>query len=98
MVDFVAKRSVKDAGRITFRDIFSAVHTDDNDIVRVLDLDLPQLRKNVDAIDSTISPKVEKNDAATKALERKRLSAGVDPVKTWRKLRSANSRQVREWL
>jgi hypothetical protein len=59
-----AERRFEYPGRFPLCDIFSTVNSDDDDVVRISLLDLPQLRKNVDAVDSAIGPEIEENDLA----------------------------------
>lgn len=87
----VPKGRLTNTGCLALRDIFAAMHSNDNNVVGILLFDLPQLRQNVNAVDSAIGPEIEEDHTATQALERERLSTGVNPVETRRKLRSPNA-------
>jgi hypothetical protein len=70
------------------------VDADHHDITLVLIFDLPQLRKNVDAVYSAIRPEVEKHDFAPKTRERDAVAASVNPIETSWKLRRANAGKI----
>jgi hypothetical protein len=94
MGDFVAPRRVTNTGRIALCDIFAAVHPYDSYVAGIPLLDLPQLRKNVNAIDSAVRPEVEKDHVTPKTFQRERLFACMDPVEARREFGCANTRQV----
>jgi hypothetical protein len=50
------------------------VHSDHRNVARILPLDLPQLRKNMDAVDSTVRPEVEQDDTPAQLVKGKRVS------------------------
>ncbi|MDQ6770494.1 MAG: hypothetical protein M3Z54_10970 [Gemmatimonadota bacterium] len=93
----IAKRCLVNPGRLALGDIFSAVDSDYYHIVGVLFFDLPQLRKDVQAVDSAVRPEIQKDYPATKAFHCKRVSTGVNPVEARRKFRRANAGQLRDW-
>lgn len=67
------------------------MYSDDRYIVRVLLFDLPQLREDVQAVDSAIGPEIQKDYLAPKPFQRERFSTGMNPVEARRKFRRANA-------
>jgi hypothetical protein len=76
----VAKARFEDPVCFALRDIFSAMNTDDDDIICILFFDLPQLRKDVYAVDSAIRPEVEQYDFPAQRLQRQRFASRMYPV------------------
>ena len=70
--------------------VFAAVHTDDRDPRSVSFLELPQLRKNMDAVDSAVGPEIEKEQFAAEVGERQTTSTGVHPIERIWKIGGAN--------
>ena len=66
---------------------------DDDDVVRIPLLDLPQLRKDVNAVDSAIGPEIEENDLATQILDAQLLTTRVNPVEARREVRGSDARK-----
>jgi hypothetical protein len=98
MCDVIAQTSFPDAGSIALGDIFATVHTDDRYIARILLLDLPQLRKNMNAVDSAIRPEVEQDHVSAQLGQTKRIPTSVKPVEALWEFRRANPRDIRDWL
>lgn len=90
----VPDRSLANARGFALGDIFAAVHSDDSDITGILPFDLPQLRKDVNAVDSAVSPEVEQDDFAAELRERERGTVRVDPVESRWEFGRANTRQI----
>lgn len=78
--------------RLPFRDIFAAMHSNDDHILGVPFFDLPQLRKDVDTVDSAVGPEVEKDYLPAQARQRQSFAAGMNPVEPGRELWRANTR------
>jgi hypothetical protein len=91
MCYLVAKRCLANPGCLALGDIFAAVHSDNGYVVRILLFDLPQLRKNVHAVDSSVGPEIQKDYLALKSFQRDRFSTGMNPVEARRKFRCANT-------
>jgi hypothetical protein len=70
----------QDPGSFPLGDIFSTVNTDDDDVVTIIFFDLPQLRENVDAVDSAVRPEVEQYDFPAELLQAQRVATGMDPI------------------
>jgi hypothetical protein len=70
------------------------MNSDDDNVVRVPLLDLPQLRKNVDAVDSAIGPEIEENDFAAQVVDAQLLASCMNPVETPRKVGGSNAREI----
>jgi hypothetical protein len=87
----VTERRLADPGCLALRDIFATMHTNDDDIILVPLFDLPQLRKDVYAVDSAISPEIQEDDSAAKFRELDGFSAGIDPVETRWKFRGTDT-------
>ncbi|HUQ97977.1 MAG TPA: hypothetical protein VM166_00900 [Gemmatimonadaceae bacterium] len=66
----------------------------DNNVVGETLLDLPQLRKNVDAVYSPIGPEIEENHLSAQAVNTQRLTVGMNPVQATRKIRGSNARKI----
>jgi hypothetical protein len=83
-------RRLADAVSDALRQVLAAVHSDDRDVPRVLLLELPQLRKYVDAVDSAVRPEVEEEQLPAEVGEREATAAGVDPVHVGREVGRAD--------
>jgi hypothetical protein len=70
------------------------VHADDRQLFGESLLELPQLREDVDAVDSPIGPEVEDRHLAAEVGERERSAAGPDPVETFGKLGGAYAWEI----
>jgi hypothetical protein len=81
---------VTDTHRISLSDVLPAVHTDDGDGLGEPLLELPQLRKHMDAVDSAVGPEVEEQQLAAEVAECEAPTAGVQPVEGVGKVWSAN--------
>src|SRR5687768_10194848 len=75
-----ANGCVANARRLPLGDVLTAVHTDDGDGPGEPLLELPQLRKHMDAVDSAVGPEVEEQHLAAEIGEREAPTAGVQPV------------------
>jgi hypothetical protein len=89
-----AKRGFKNPGCLALRDIFAAVYSDDDNVIRISLFDLPQLRENMDAIDSAIGPEIEKHYLAAQLLDTQCLAVGMNPIETLGKIGSSNARKI----
>ena len=89
-----AQARVADVRRDAFLRELSAVNADDGNFRRVFLLELPQLRKDMDAVDSAIGPEIEEQELTAKVGEGKFPTAGVDPLQGVGKIRRANRRRV----
>lgn len=58
------------------------MNADYNQLSREPLFQLPQLRKFVEAVDSSVGPEVEKHHLAAQILEPDRAVSGVDPVES----------------
>ncbi len=85
-----AIRGVTNASGIALSGELPAVHADHRYRVGEPCIELPQLRKYVDAVDSAIRPEVEDEDPPTQLLERERAAARIDPVEHVREARGAH--------
>lgn len=94
MLYAIPDRRLANARRLALGDIFATVHSDDSDITGVLLFDLPQLREDVNAVDSAIGPEVEQDDFATQLRQCEWVALRVDPVESRREIWSANARQL----
>src|SRR5256885_17059518 len=61
------------------------VHADDGELLAPLALELPQLRKDVQAVDSAEGPEVEQDQLAVQVAEGER-APGVEPVGVGREI------------
>src|SRR3954463_10208022 len=93
-----AKGCFQDSGCLALRDIFAAMDSDDDNVIRIAFLDLPQLRKNVDAVDSPVGPEIEQNHLPAQFLDAQRLTTSVNPVQTSGKVRGSDARKIGDWL
>jgi hypothetical protein len=67
------------------------VHTDDGDGLGKSLLELPQLRKHMNAVDSAVRPEVEEQHLAAEVSEREPPTTGVQPVERVGKVRGSDS-------
>jgi hypothetical protein len=93
--NLIPQRRLTNSGGLSFCDIFAAVYSDHDDVVWKLLLDLPQLRKNVDAVYSAIRPEIQKNHLPADAFQRKGFATRMNPVETLREFGRANAGQIR---
>lgn len=70
--------------------VFAAVDADDDERVCEFFFEPPQLRKNVNAVDSPIRPEIEQDDLSPQVDEPQRPVAGMNPVQVRRKFRGSN--------
>ena len=73
-----------------------ALNADDDQLPGILRFKLPQLRKDMDAVDSPIGPEVQEYDLSAQVGESQRPAAGMHPVEIIGKLGGANSGCRRE--
>ncbi len=71
--------------------VLTAVHSDDDERICELFFELPQLRKNVNAVDSTVRPEIEQDDLSPQVDEPQRPVACMNPVQIRREFRRSNS-------
>jgi hypothetical protein len=64
------------------------VHPYDGDVARVLLLELPQLRKYVNAVDSAVGPEVEEEQLPAEVGEREPAAARMNPLEIRREVGS----------
>ena len=64
VLDAEALRRGGDVGRHAFGAELAGVHADDDQLIRVVFFQLPQLRQYVDAVDSAVGPEVEQHQLA----------------------------------
>ena len=64
----------------------AALDANDCNIIGISLFELPQLRKNVDTVDSAVGPEIEQEELAAKIGELKPAAAGVDPVERVREI------------
>jgi hypothetical protein len=74
---------------------FRGMDPDDRQVVREFAFEIPQLRNDVDAIDSAVGPEVENDDFAAQLPDRQRRR--IEPLEIGRKFRSANGAGVEIW-
>jgi hypothetical protein len=91
MDDFIPERRIANAKTLSLGDVLSAVDADDRYVFGVVLLDLPQLRKNVNAVDSAVRPEIQEDYSAAKFSELDAFPAGMDPVEARRKFRGTNA-------
>jgi hypothetical protein len=94
MLNAIADGSLPNTRGLALRDIFSAVDSHDSDFVGILILDLPQLRKDVNTVDSAIGPEIQQYYSSAKLRQRERGAVGVNPVKARWEVRGSNARQI----
>jgi hypothetical protein len=70
--------------------VLAAVNADDDELVGEFFFELPQLRKNVNAVDSTIRPEIEQHDLSPQVDEPKRLVPRMNPVQIRWEFRRSN--------
>ena len=75
---------------LPLRRVLAAVNANHGEIVWKLVLELPQLREDMDAVDSAIGPEVEQQHLPAKVSEREPSSARVDPVERVGEIGSAD--------
>jgi hypothetical protein len=66
------------------------MNTDYNELCCKPFFELPQLRKDVNAVDSPISPEIEEQDLAAKIGYTERATSCMNPIERRRKIRCAN--------
>jgi hypothetical protein len=91
MAYVVTESCLANPGCLALCDIFAAMDTNDHDIVGVPPFDLPQLRKNVNTVDSAVRPEIQEDYSAAKFSELDAFPAGMDPVEARRKFRGTNA-------
>ena len=70
--------------------VLAAVHADDDERIREFLFELPQLRKNVNAVDSTVRPEIEQDDFSPQVEEPQRALRCVNPVQIRREFGCSN--------
>jgi hypothetical protein len=70
--------------------VLAAVNAYDNEPVGEFFFELPQLRKNVNAVDSTVGPEIEQNDLSPQVNEPQGPVACVNPIQIRREFRRSN--------
>lgn len=70
--------------------VLAAVYTDDDERVCEFLFELPQLRKNVNAVDSTVRPEIEQDDFPPQVDEPQRPFACVNPIQVRWEFRRTN--------
>jgi hypothetical protein len=85
-----SNRRVANALGDSFGGVLPAMHTDDGDRIAEPLLELPQLRKHMDAVDSAVGPEVEEQQLAAEIGERESPAVGVQPVERIREVGSTN--------
>ena len=88
MIDVEALCGLADARRLPLRDVFATVHADDHDVPRESALELPQLREDVQAIDSAVRPEIQQDHFAAEGIQRQRSPTRIYPIEVGRKRRS----------
>ena len=83
MADRQPPHRVGDGGRLLLAGKLRRVNADDHQLAAVLSLQLPQLRDDVQTVDSAEGPEVEHHDLAAQLAQRQR-AIGVDPVQAGR--------------
>ena len=71
--------------------VLAAVHADDDKRVCEFLFELPQLRKNVNAVDSTVRPEIEQDDFPPQVDEPQRSVPCVNPIQIRWEFRRPNS-------
>jgi hypothetical protein len=92
--NLIPQQRLTNSGGLLFRDIFAVVNSDHDDVVWKLPLDLPQLRKNVDAVYSAIRPETQKNHLPADAFQRKGFATRMNPVETLREFGRGDAGQI----
>ena len=85
---------IANAGCLTLSRELAAVDADHRDLAREQLLELPQLRKDMNAVDSAVGPEIQQQQLATKVGEREPATARVHPVECIGKLGSADWRSI----
>ena len=88
-----ADGGVSNALAVALRGVLAAMNTDDRDGIGEALLDLPQLREDMDAVDSAIRPEVEQQQLPAEVAEGEPATAGVKPVEGVRKVGCADGRK-----
>ena len=81
---------VVDPASDSFGMILPAVYSNHNDLAGVFQFELPQLRENMNTVNSTVGPEIEKDDLASQIGELEFLAAGMNPVEVVWKLGRSN--------
>ena len=79
--------------RVSFGDVFAAMDTYDGDRLGEPLLELPQLRKHMDAVDSAVGPEIEKQQLPTKVGERQCATFRVNPFEARGEIRGSYGRR-----
>jgi hypothetical protein len=74
----------------SFGMILPAVNTNHDELAGVFQFELPQLRENMDAVNSTVGPEVEEDNLAPQIGKFEFLTSGVNPVEVIWKLGRSN--------
>ena len=90
MLDSEANRGITNPFCHTLSVILAAVDAYDDQRVSKFLFELPQLRENVNAIDSTVRPEIEQDDLSSQVDEPQRLIARVNPVEIGSEFRRSN--------
>src|SRR3989442_11124709 len=85
MADVEAEDGGADGVGLPLAQELRRVHTDDGELLAPLALELPQLRKDVQAVDSAEGPEVEQDQLAVQVAEGER-APGVEPVGVGREI------------
>ena len=94
VLDLVAQGRLANPGRLALRDIFAAMHSDHDQVGRKPLFDLPQLRKDVNAVYSAVRPEIEEDNFASQTFQCEGMAIGVYPIEARWKFGRSHSRYV----
>ena len=89
MFDLIAENDAADVFSVFFVFKFGGVNADDYQFIRILFLELLQIRNDVHAVDATVSPKIQQHDFAFQGGERQRF-VSIQPTAIAFEFRGAN--------
>ena len=96
VLDAKPNRCVTNAIRYALGRVFPTVDADYCNLACEALLELPQLRKDVNAVDSAVRPEIEDEQLAAVIREGARHSSGVQPIETGGEVGRANGRRFHD--
>jgi hypothetical protein len=90
VLDSQTNRRIANPPCYSFSVVLAAVYADDDERICEFLFELPQLRKNVNAVDSTVRPEIEQDDFSPQIDQPQRMVACVNPIQVCREFRRSN--------
>ena len=90
MLDSQTNRRIADPLCYSLSVVLAAVHADDDERICEFLFELPQLRKNMNAVDSTVRPEIEKDGFSPQVDKPQRAVPCVNPVQIRREFGRSN--------